>query len=104
MTRLLSLILLCVRAVCRSGAVSPPGIADSDHVSTLIGLSSDSLLAMADRWNEHHVMTDSALICYTIVANRYQRAPAFASQALLQTNLLLPLSLPLVMSLAQQIL
>mgnify|MGYP004632034325 FL=1 len=40
----------------------------------------------------------------SIVANRYQRAPAFASQALLQTNLLLPLSLPLVMSLAQQIL
>ncbi len=40
----------------------------------------------------------------SIVANRYNRAPAFASQALLQTNLLLPLSLPLVMSLAQQIL
>ena len=40
----------------------------------------------------------------SIVANRYQRAPAFASQALLQPNLLLPLSLPLVMSLAQQLL
>lgn len=82
MTRLLSLILLCVLAVCRSGAVSPPEIAGSDHVSTLIGLSSDSLLALADRWNEHHVMTDSALICYTIVANRYRADQPRAEQEL----------------------